>query len=96
MCDSSIVATYPSIPAARFAFRLCFIRFKLSFVVVLSDEPNQNKGRGLVDHKLVHPPPLPRNFIAGRPKVALLVWFYCDFRCGVFLFMFILVKIKNR
>ena len=27
VCDSSIVATCPSIPAARFAFCLCFIRF---------------------------------------------------------------------
>ena len=26
-CVSSIVATWPSIPAARFAFCLCFIRF---------------------------------------------------------------------
>ena len=29
-CDSGIVATCPSIPAARFAFRLCFIRFVLA------------------------------------------------------------------
>ena len=27
VCDSSIVDTCPSIPAARFAFHLCFIRF---------------------------------------------------------------------
>ena len=25
----------------------------------------------------------PINFIAGRPKAALLVWFFVDFRCGV-------------
>ena len=29
VCDSSIVATCPSIPAARFASLLCFIRFVL-------------------------------------------------------------------
>ena len=49
-CKSSIEATCPAIPAA---FRLCFIRFVLLFVVVLSGEPKQNQGRGLVDHKLV-------------------------------------------
>ena len=38
------------------------------------------------------------NFIAGRPKVALLFWLFSDFRCGVLLFMVILViyKYKNR
>ena len=32
-----------------------------------------------------------RNFIAGRPKAALLFWFFGDFRCGVSLFIVILV-----
>ena len=42
-------------------------------LIVLSDEPRQNQGRGLVDRKLVNaPPPPPSNFIAGRPKAALL------------------------
>ena len=38
------------------------------------------------------------NFIAGRPKAALLFLFFRDFRCGVLLFMVILViyKYKNR
>ena len=38
------------------------------------------------------------NYIAGRPKAALLFWFFGDFRCGVLLFMVILViyKYKNR
>ena len=56
VCESSIVATCPSIPAARFGFRLCFIPFVLLFVIVLSGEPNQNEGRGLFDRKLVHSP----------------------------------------
>ena len=51
-------------------------------VTVLSDEPRQNQGRGLVDHKLVKDPPPPSNFIAGRPKAALLFWFFGGFRCG--------------
>ena len=38
------------------------------------------------------------NFIAGRPKAALLFWFFCGFRCGVSLFIVIIViyKYKNR
>ena len=37
-------------------------------------------------------------FIAGRPKAALLFWFFGDFRCGALLFMVIHViyKYKNR
>ena len=38
------------------------------------------------------------NFIAGRPKAVLLFWFFGSFRCGVSLFIVILViyKYKNR
>ena len=63
VCHSSIVATCPSIPAARFAFRLfyLFVLFFL-FVVVVFGEPKQKQGRGLVDHKLVQAPPRPSNF----------------------------------
>ena len=37
-------------------------------------------------------------FIAGRPKAALLFWFFGDFRCGALLFMVIHViyKYKNK
>ena len=80
------MATCPSIPAARFAFCLCYIRFV--FVAVLSGEPKQNQVRGLVNRKLV---PAPSNFIAGRPKAALLFWFFGGFRCGVPLFIVIFV-----
>ena len=38
------------------ASRLCFIRFVLLFVVVLSGETKQKQGRGLVDRKLVQAP----------------------------------------
>ena len=69
-------------------------------ITVLSDEPRQNQGRGLVDHKLVKapPPPPPVIFIAGRPKAALLFWFFGDFRCGALLFMvtYVRYKYKNR
>ena len=35
-------------------------------------------------------------FIAGRPKAALLFWFFCDFRCGVPLLIVIRVIYKYR
>ena len=68
----------------------------LLFIVVMSGEPKQNQGRGLVDCKLVQaPPPPPSNFITGRPKAALLFWFFGDFRCGVPLYIVILVIYIN-
>ena len=38
------------------------------------------------------------NVFTGRPKAALLFWFFRDFRCGVSLLIVILViyKYKNR
>ena len=33
----------------------------------------------------------PSNLIAGRPKAALLFWFFGGFRCGVPLFIVMLV-----
>ena len=54
-------------------------------------------GRGLVDRKLVKGPH--SNFIAGRPKAALLFWFFGGFRCGVcgYVLLFLLdIKIENR
>ena len=60
----------------------------------------QKQRRGLVDRKLVQapPPPPPVIFIAGRPKAALLFWFFGDFRCGAMLFMviYVIYKYKNR
>ena len=97
---SSIEVTCPSIPAARFASRLCFslfffFFFLLLFVVVLPGEQRQKQGRGLVDHKQVQAPP-PVICIAGRPKAALLFWFFGDFRCGALLFMVIHVIYKPK
>ena len=56
VCDSSIVATCPSIPAARLLFVCVLFVLFLLFVIVLSDEPKQNQWRGLVDRKLVQAP----------------------------------------
>ena len=58
-------------------------------MVVLSGEPKQNQMRGLVGRKLVYAPS--NCFIAGRPKAAVLFWFFGDLRCGVLLFIVILV-----
>ena len=38
----------------------------------------------------------PSNFIAGRPKPALLFWLFSDFRCGVPLFIVFLVIYKYK
>ena len=42
------------------------------------------------------PPPPLVIFIAGRPKAALLFWFFGDFRCGALLFMVIHVIYKYK
>ena len=42
------------------------------------------------------PPPPPVIFVAGRPKAALLFWFFGDFRCGALLFMVIHVIYKYK
>ena len=41
-------------------------------------------------------PHTPSNYIAGRPKAALLFWFFGDIRCGALLFMVILVIYKYK
>ena len=51
--------------------------------------------------RVVRPPTSlspPVIFIAGRPKAALLIWFFGDFRCGALLFVVIHViyAYKNR
>ena len=51
----------------------------------MSEEPRQNKGRGLVDRKVVE---------IAHP--ALLFWFFSGFRRGLWLFIIRLVRYKNR
>ena len=43
-------------------------------------------------------PSTPSNFIAGRPKAALLFWFFSDYRYSVLLFLlYMKIEIgKNR
>ena len=46
-------------------------------VILNRKKRNKTEARArLVDHKLVHAPPPPGIFIAGRPKAALLFWFF--------------------
>ena len=64
--------------------------------IVLSDEPRQNQGRGMVERKPVKAlSPTLSNFVTGRPKAALLFWFFGDFRCGVSLLIVILALYIN-
>ena len=57
----------------------------------------RNKGEGWSTADKLKPSTPASNFIAGRSKVALLFWFFGDFRCGVPLFVVILVieKVKK-
>ena len=48
----------------------------------------RTKGEGWSTANLLKPPA--SNFIAGRPKAALLFWFFGGFRCGVPLFIVML------
>ena len=58
----------------------------LLFVLVLSGEPKQYQGRGLVDRKLVQAPPV--ILLLAVPR--RLFCFGGDFRCDVPLFIVIL------
>ena len=57
-----------------------------------TEDPRQNEGRGLVDRKLVE---APSNLIAGRPKAALMFWFFGGLRCDVWSFIFFMLDIKT-
>ena len=48
--------------------------------------PGEAAGGGWSAGDWLRPPSI---FIAGRPKVALLLWFFGDFRCGALLFVVI-------
>ena len=75
--DFSIVATCPSIPAARFAFCLCFIRFDsvVHSCFVCKAEPRAGVGRTQTSSRVGR-----KTLVACRPKTALLFLFSGDFR----------------
>ena len=63
------MATCPSIqlPALLFVGAV-FVSFLLFVVFLLSGEPKQNQGRGLVDRKLVQAPPPPVILLLAVPR----------------------------
>ena len=48
-------------------------------------------GEGWSTAGWLRPPPPPGDFVAGRPVAALLFWFFGGFRCGIPLFIVMLV-----
>ena len=96
-----ILALWPPVlqyqlPALLF---VCFIRFVFLvflFVVVVSGEPRQKQGRGLVDHKLVQAPQyflllaVPRRLFCFGSLVIL------DVARWLFVVIHVIYKYKNR
>ena len=64
---------------------------KLNLNKICLMNQGRTKGEGWSTANKFKPP---SNFIAGRPKAALLFMFFGNFRYGVFLFMVILVIYK--
>ena len=95
---SLCAAIFFFLETSRFAFRLCFIRFVLLFLVVLSGEP-KTEPRARVGRPQTGSSP-PVISLLAVPRRLFCFWFFGDFRCGVLLFMVILViykyKYKNR
>ena len=93
VCNFSIVVTCPSIqlPALLFVCVLFFVVCRC-YIWRTKAELRARVGRPQISSS----PPV--FFIAGRPKAALLFWFFSDFRCGVLLFVVIHViyKYKNK
>ena len=88
VCNFSIVATCPSIQLP--ALLLCFVCVVCRcFIWRTKAELRARVGRPQTSSS---PPVI---FIAGRPKAALLSWFFGDLRCGAFLFMAIYVVYKK-
>ena len=75
-------------PAARFVFLLVLYSFCFccSYLFFVNQSRAKSEGWSTINEfkSLI-------NFIAGRPKAALLFWFFGGFRCGVPLFTVILV-----
>ena len=103
VCDLALwpPALQFQLPALLFVF-VVVVLFLL-FLVVLSGEPKTELRARAGRPQTSSPPPptspLPPspqcNFTAGRPKAALLFRSFGDFRCGVLLFIVILVILMN-
>ena len=73
----------------------CFIRFVFCCLYLLC-LVNQSRNKARVGPPQTSPSPPPSNFIAGRPKAALLFGFFSDFRCRVLFFIVNLVTYKYK
>ena len=87
------MVTCPSIQLSALLFACVLFVMCLLFVVVFL--VNQGRTKGEVGRPLTSSSPLVI-FVAGRPKAALLFWFFGDFRCGALLFMVIHVIYKYK
>ena len=82
------MATCPSVQLPALLFVCILFVLVLLFVVVFLVNQSRTKGEGWSTTNEFKPP---SNFIGDRPKAALLFWFFGGFRCGVPLFIVILV-----
>ena len=73
-----------------FAASHIFSTKKFGIVLILVFELRARVGRPQTSSS---PPVI---FIAGRPKAALLLWFFGDLRCGALLFVVFHVIYKNK
>ena len=95
-CCFSVLHVIPALwpPVLQYCCPLCFVCVLYSFFLfIVVFLVNQTRvGRPQTSSS---PPVI---FIAGRPKAALLFWFFVDFRCGALLFMVfhVIYKYKNR
>ena len=90
VCNFSIVPSCPSIQLPALLF-VCVL-FLLFVDVYLRTKA---KIRARVGRPQTSSSP-PVIFIVGRPKAALLLWFFSDFRCGALLFVVIHVIYKYK
>ena len=79
------------LPALLFVCVL-FVLFLLYVVVFLMNQ-SRTKGEGWSTENLFKPP---SNYIAGRPKAALLFELFGDFSCDVLLYIVLLVIYNYR
>ena len=90
-CLDIFTLIYPFFPLSPSLWETARYRLKYCLKGLLNPKPTNQPT--MVDRKLVE---VPSYFIAGRPKAALLFWFFGDFRCGALLFIVILVIYKYK
>ena len=75
-----------------FLLRRKFLPIRKALLITILTIPEAvAEARARVGRPQTSSSPPPSNFTAGRPKAALLFWFFGGFRCGVPLFIVMLV-----